>query len=220
MPWSRREVLIGAAALASCAGRRDPSSTTSPNVAMDGPALWLGALLDVLTEQARRYPRMEMADLYKLLHQRAMGPGHLVAAGDALAWLQEEVTALAPAPAGVEAVAVELLDPARGLVRLHLRPWLAEGRSVELLATAFADTAARWTPDPRQLSSELLLAVPLITEAAGLPLGFDLAAWEAFVAPLVAQGLPALHHSEGFRAAYAPAYRVVLVELVGWASWG
>ena len=32
--------------------------------------------------------------------------------------------------------------------------------------------------------------------------------------PLEAQGLPAVHHSEVYRASYAPAYRVVLVDLI------
>ena len=181
---------------------------------MDGPALWLGELRDVLAEHARRYPAMEPADLYKLLMHRSMGPEHMVSAGDALAWLQQEAAELAPLPPGVEGVDVELLDAGRRLARVHLRPWLAQGRSLELLATAFAETAARWTPQPDLLRSELMVGVVLITQAAGLPLAFDQATWEAFTAPLLAQGLPAVRHSEVYRASYAPAYRVVLVELI------
>ena len=56
--------------------------------------------------------------------------------------------------------------------------------------------------------------VGLSTEAGGLPLGFDQAAWEAFTALLLARGLPAVHHSETYRASYSPAFRVVLVELI------
>lgn len=181
------------------------------NVAMDGPALWLGELHDLLVEHARRYPKMEPADLYKALHQRSMGPGHLVGAGDALAWLQQEAAELAPLPAGVEAVEVEVLDAGRGLARVHLRPWLAHGRSLEALATAFAETAARWLPQPDVLAAEMGMAGGLLPQ---LGLSFDPAAWEAFTAPLLAQGRPAVHHSETYRAAYAPAYRVVLVELI------
>ena len=207
--WSRREVLIGAAALAGCAGRRSAEVVVNDNVAMDGPALWLGELHDLLVEHARRYPKMEPADLYKLLMHRSMGPGHLVTAGDALAWLQQEAAELAPLPAGVEAV--EVLDAGRGLARVHLRPWLAQGVSLEALATAFSETAARWTPQPDLLAVELGVAGRLLPQ---LGLSFDQAAWEAFTAPLLAQGLPAVHHSETYRAAYAPAYRVVLVELI------
>ena len=209
--WSRREVLIGAAALAGCAGRRSAEVVTNDNVALDGPAVWAAELRALLGEHARRYPRMEPADLFKLCHHRAMGPGHLVAAGDALAWIHGEAAELGALPADVDAVDVELLDVSRGLARVHLRPWLDQGRSLEALATAFAETAARWTPQPDVLATELGMARALLPQ---LGLSFDQAAWEAFTAPLLAQGLPAVHHSETYRAAYAPAYRVVLVELI------
>ena len=216
MDWSRREMMLGlgAAFATGCAGRRGREAGVNDGVDINTPEARTGELRDLLTEHARRYPRMEMADLYKLCHHRAMGPGHLVAAGDALAWLQREAAELGPLPDGVEDVDVELLDAGRGLARVHLRPWLARGQSLDRLASAFAETAARWSPAPDQLSVELRLAVGLITEATGLPLDFDQAAWEAFTAPLVAQGLPAVHHSEVYRQRYAPAYRVVLVELI------
>ena len=112
-----------------------------------------------------------------------MGPGHLVGAGDALAWLQQEAAELAPLPAGVEAVEVEVLDAGRGLARVHLRPSLAHGRSLEALATALAETAARWTPQPDVLAAELGMAGGLLPQ---LGLSFDQTAWEAFTAPLLA----------------------------------
>ena len=207
---------MGAVTLAGCAGHRaagqHPTEVVlNDNVAMDGPALWMGELRELLAEHARRYPKMEPADLYKLLMQRSMGPEHLVTSGDALAWLQQETAELAPLPPGVEAVDVELLDPGRGLTRVHLRPWLAQRRSLDALATAFAGTAARWTPQPDVLAAELGMAGGLLPQFG---LSFDQATWEAFTAPLLAQGLPAVHHSETYRAAYAPAYRVVLVELI------
>ena len=189
------------------------------NVALDGPAAWLAELRGLLVEHARRYPRMEPSDLYKLCMQRSMGPEHLVNAGEALSWLQREAAELAPLPAGVDDVAVELLDPGAGLARIHLRPWLAQGRALEALADAFAATARYWTPAPDRLAVELG-AVTGFLPTLDPPLGFDAPAWEAFTAPLVAQGLPAVHHSEVYRAAYAPAYRVVLVELIGGGGGG
>ncbi len=216
MSWSRRETLVGlgAAMVAGCAGRRtsDPLRYDDDLI---GESLFQPYLdlVDLLLQHARRYPRMEAQDVYKLCHQRAMGPGHLVSEGDALVWLQREAAELGPLPPGVEDVDVELLDPVRGHARVHLRPWLARGRSLEALATAFAETAARWTPAPGQLTVALDV-VGVLLEQGELPLGFDKAAWEAFTAPLVEQGLPAVHHSEGYRVSYAPAYRVVLVELV------
>ncbi len=215
MTWSRRETLLGlGAALATgCAGRRSSEIVVNDNVAMDGPAVWATELKALLLEHTRRYPRMEPSDLYKLLHQRCMGPGHGVGAADALVWLQQEAAELGPLPAGVQDVDVEILFPVDGLARIHLRPWLAQGRSLDVLARAFTETAARWTPEPDLLWMEII-AAPMYLELAGGVADFDQAAWEAFTAPLVEQGLPAVHHSETYRASYAPAYRVVLVELI------
>ena len=39
-------------------------------------------------------------------------------------------------------------------------------------------------------------------------------ALEAFLSDYLALGCPAVHHTEAFRRAYAPAYRVVLNELM------
>ncbi len=36
----------------------------------------------------------------------------------------------------------------------------------------------------------------------------------AYFDPIVAQGYPVVHHSEDYRAAYRPAYRVVDIELL------
>ena len=232
MSWSRREALVGlGAAVAGCAARQvprrvltcedvDPTLSRADCRALTGDQGHVEAdaegsveLRALLVEHARRYPRMEPADVFKLCHQRRMGPGHMVDAGDALAWLQREASELAPLPEGVDDVDVELLDPGRGLARVHLRPWLAQGKSLEVLATAFSETAARWVQAPEALAADLDLVAELLAQGA-LPLAFDRAAWEAFTAPLVAQGLPAVHHSEVYQESYAPAYRVVLVELI------
>ena len=38
-----------------------------------------------------RYPQMQLADIYKLLHQAAFGPGHLIASKKAAReWLEHE----------------------------------------------------------------------------------------------------------------------------------
>src|SRR5262249_47815609 len=47
----------------------------------------------------RRYPRMELADVYKLLHQAAMGSGHAIEdPAEARAKLEEELTHLGEGP--------------------------------------------------------------------------------------------------------------------------
>jgi hypothetical protein len=54
--------------------------------------------------------------------------------------------------------------------------------------------------------------IPALAPPPLLP--FSRAAMSAFFAPLEAAGVPAVHHSEVFERAYAPAYRVVRLELL------
>lgn len=192
----------------TCAGQRLAEPEREPAEPFNDFPI---ALDPFLAEHARRYPRMEPADVYKLCHQRCIGPGHLLAEGDALTWIQREVAELAPLPEGVELVEAEVLDRPKGLFRVHRRPWLARGLPLDTLASAFSETAARWTPRPDTLEGTLVRVGELLGSPE-VPLGFDRAAWEAFVAPLVQRGLPTVHRSEGYRASYEPAYRVVLVE--------
>ena len=80
----------------------------------------------LLGQHLQRYPRMELADVYKLLHQAAMGPGHALRdpaqARDAL---RSECAALEP---GGQDPLVDPISPDGQLARVHLRPWLAAGR--------------------------------------------------------------------------------------------
>lgn len=79
-----------------------------------------------------------------------------------------------------------------------------------MLASAFVITAETVVPDREGLVRELH-SVGGHLERLKLP--FDEDTWRAFVDARVAEGLPAVHHSEGYRMRYAPAYRVVLRSL-------
>ena len=51
-----------------------------------------------------------------------------------------------------------------------------------------------------------------LADAGGI--AFSRAQVAAYFDPIVAQGYPVVHHSEDYRAAYRPAYRVVDIELL------
>jgi hypothetical protein len=93
-------------------------------------------------------------------------------------------------------------------VRVHLRAWPAERD--DTLASAFVITAETIVPDPEGLARDLL-SVGRHLERLELP--FDEDTWRAFVDARVTEGLPAVHHSEGYTMRYAPAYRVVFRSL-------
>ena len=167
-----------------------------------------GALDPALEGAVARTPEMEPADLYKLLHQGWLGPGHMAPSLErARRYLNEERSRLTPGR-NPEPVLEDLPRP-HGLVRVHLRAWPAERD--DMLASAFVITAETVVPDREGLVRELG-SVGDHFESLKLP--FDEDAWRAFVDARVAEGLPAVHHSDSYRMRYAPAYRVVFRSLV------
>src|SRR5262245_30942035 len=71
----------------------------------------------------RRYPELEMLDVYKLLHQAVFGPGHAIPSQKAAReWLEREFGLLHPDKARI---LLESVHPTGEIVRLHLRPYLA-----------------------------------------------------------------------------------------------
>jgi len=158
--------------------------------------------LAFMAVHARRYPRWEAADLYKLLHQATRGSEHAApseeAAGEAL---ERELGQMGTG------TAEPLVGPIRAdgaIARVHLRAWQAAGLDSHLLLAAFLETAANWEEAPGELEEALRrwgarageLGVPPgeVTKLAGR---------------MKAQGYPAAHHSEAYRTLYRPAYRVV-----------
>lgn len=166
----------------------------------------------VLSWHARRYASLEARDVYKLMHQAVAGPGHAIRNPDmARGWLDREWESL-----GMPLEGEQVLEPLSGdgrLVRLNLRPWRAAGREREEVFSAFLRTAQMVSPPGdsiRARMEEIRACQATIAAATGLAPG-DL---EAFFDEKAAEGYPAVHHSEEYANAYAPAYRVVLRDLV------
>ena len=157
----------------------------------------------------QRYPRMQLADIYKLLHQAALGAGHAVdSAQDAHARLQAELAALGSGP--VEPLA-DRISPDGRLARVHLRPYLAARTHPAALADAFVRRAHVCPPAPDKLA-KFCGCLGDLADAGGIP--FTRAEVTEYFDAIAAQGYPAVRHSQAFREAYRPAYRVVAIELL------
>lgn len=154
----------------------------------------------LLTRHYHAYPALQPEDIFKLLFHSTCGCEHLVSDEQAaLRYIQSEYAALPPsAPA-----CVEPLDGAYSRVHLGV---LQGGLRPQTLARLFI-LSAKPEPDGKaSLAQKLALAKDMV-ERGELPLDpVDFAqkadAWRA-------QGFPAIHHSEIFRKAYHPAYRVI-----------
>lgn len=156
---------------------------------------------EFLLAQCRDCPALEPRDLFKALHQSVFGCGHFVtdeAAG--LARLREELSRLPEDAAG----GPEPLDGP--YVRLHLGYLRRSGLSPRTLFRLFALSAESPAGEAAALEEKLRCLLDL-ARAGRLPFSYEAVRREA--ASWREAGFPALHHSRAFRAAYAPAYRVI-----------
>ena len=156
-------------------------------------------LASLFSSQLSRYPACGMDDLLKALYQSVMGCGHFAPDEvQAARILEGELSALAPAPAGAQAV-----EPLGDYARVHLAPALRDGLAPRTLLRLFLASAEPETPQRRERLAQSVRSVP------SLPLPFPREAVSQAACAYLAQGCPPLHHSPAFRAAYAPAYRLV-----------
>ena len=166
-----------------------------------------GGIRPYLAEQMRIHPSMTPQDIAKLCYQAARGAEHLLSDLDrARGYLMRELEAT---PADGD---VPLIEPiSDDVARVNLSAWKAKGLSPDLLFELFAATAT-----VRREGEDLLLAY--LAQAgewlAGTEGGVDPAEWGEFLLWYEEQGYPAIHHSETYRAAEKPAYRIVLRKLL------
>jgi len=157
----------------------------------------------------QRYPRMQLGDVYKLLHQAALGAGHAVSsAADARNRLQAEAADLGSGP---DEPLVDAISPDGRLARVHLRAYVAAGHELARLADAFARTPELCPPAPDKLV-KFCSCLGDLADAHGIP--FSRAQVLEYFDAIAAQGYPVVRHSQPYRDAYRPAYRVVAIELL------
>ena len=149
----------------------------------------------VLAAHAARYPRMEARDWAKLAYQSQFGPAHLLDRDPAAlrADLEAEWAAVdAPPPVpGPE-------DIGNGLCRSHLEPGADQALAAPLLARLVLRTAREHRGTMAGLEVEL----------AALE-GRDIPGLADFLARWRREGCAPVRHSEAFRAAYRPHYRLL-----------
>ncbi len=163
----------------------------------------------LLSQHIARYPSMQLDDIYKLLHQAALGPGHAVKdAAVARAWLEKEVAELGAGPVEPEK---DLISPDGRLARVHLRSWLAAGRSLDDLNRAFVETANSH-PSSRERLEKFCGCLGDLAGAGGIP--FAPQEVLAYFDRIAQASYPVVHHSKTYTDAYKPAYRVVNIDLL------
>ncbi len=149
------------------------------------------------------YPALTVCDLFKFLYQSTFGCGHMVRSREeAVARIKDEAKAeRMQSPASI----IPLDGP---FCRVPLS-YLTEGLSADTLGRLFYLSAEMGGKDVALLEEKLAVAATLAGEEL---LPFSLCEvkreWEAWRCA----GYPAVSHSEEFRAAYHPAYRVIATD--------
>ena len=175
----------------------------------------VGSIMLAFGEHLESHPLAAAEDLYKLLHQAVYGPGHAIPDREAAAaWLERELAGLGP-PLDNDP-RCEPLGGSPPLVRVNLRPFAAAGGDAEALLDAFVATANEHPPNDATMTTVLDLAARWLPCAGRGALAPEL---RALAAEMAAEGYPAIHHSDIYREAYHPAYRVIAADLAAAKGW-
>ena len=150
---------------------------------------------EILQAHLARYPLMTPQDLGKLAYQSEFGPEHLVSVTpDIVAYLKAEWGSAEDAVPSIEPIG-------NGLCRFYLTP----GRDVDQAAPLLAELFAKAAKEHKGTLEGLKRRLSLISQ-------LNLPGWEEWLAEYAAQGYPPQRHSQTYRDAYHPHYRVILLE--------
>ena len=153
-------------------------------------------------EQARLHPAMQPRDALKLAYQAAFGAEHLLHDGSrARRLLEAELAGCAP-----NAALPLREDIAPGVCRLNLASCKAAGLPAQQLAEMFL-LSCKPHPEGASRFREALWALDALTGAGQMP--FSASAWQQEKQAYLHEGVRPVHHSQAYREAEAPAYRVV-----------
>jgi hypothetical protein len=163
----------------------------------------------LLGHHQQRYPLMQLEDVYKLLHQSALGAGHALDDADSLR--QQFNSEMASMGAGPEEPLVDTISPDGRLARIHMRAYCEAGHSADALFDAFVQTAREYPPAPEKLV-KFCGCVADLAGAGGIT--FDQSEVAGYFETVAKEGYPIVRHSAAFRKAYRPAYRIVCIDFL------
>jgi hypothetical protein len=164
----------------------------------------------ILLVHLARYPAMQLADMYKLIHQAALGSEHAIRDPEsARNWLTRELAGMgdgcrATSRQDIPEPLTDPLSDETGIVRIHLRPYIASGSDPDKLLEAFIRTANEFLGSTQTLENYWEVAARLSH--------FPAAGMITFIQSMRTQNYPAVHHSTEYERLYCPAYRVIKKE--------
>jgi len=152
-----------------------------------------------LSQQLSMHPAIQIQDLVKLSYQAAYGAEHLLSDMDgAYRYFMQEFEDTAPATGEL----YENISP--DYARVNIAAWKQCGLSAKWLFEMFKASAA-----PAENGKDRLLENLGKAEASLECANISKDAWHKYIADYEKRGMPPVHHSEEYRHAEKPAYRLV-----------
>lgn len=159
-------------------------------------------LHNILAAHFDHYPKMQPQDAVKLIYQNEFGPGHLIHDQQkALSFLRKEMD---EQKADRKEALYETIG--NGLCRLNLAACVQKGIPCEDIFALFLDAAQSIQGDQKEFRKKLRI----LSEMANRDeTPFFAAELDLFLITYQEKRFPAVHHSNLYKALYAPAYRLV-----------
>lgn len=160
-----------------------------------------------IKKHVERYPKAQPRDVYKLIFQGIYGVGHIIT-GKAWDYLQEEAERV-PIEDYPDRPLIEPASPDGSMVRINLRPFLRLTLSLDdlyLVMTASADVKG----DGERFIELWRVFVDLVETGE---IEMELERVREIQDSIDRKGIKPMHHTEPYRQAYYPAYRVVRLAL-------
>lgn len=162
---------------------------------------------NMISEHLRRRPAARAQDVYKLLFQGVFGVGHIVSDK---AWriLVEEAGRI-DLDDHADDPLIESVHPYGLMIRINLRQYINAGGDLEALYSVMIESAMH-TGDPLAFMNYWGQFKEMVTECE---VSIDLEEIKTLDDLIQREGLKPRHHTEPYREAYYPAYRVVLTKI-------
>ncbi len=165
------------------------------------------SLLTLVQNHMLDYPDAAVQDIYKLLYQGAMGPGHIMHNPEAACnYLQQEWQSLTAEP---QAQLTETVATNGQVIRVHLRPLKALLANPKPLWQAMYNSAHLFIENKALFLEQWQHLRTLIVNNL---LPFTIEQFTELDAGAQRDNYPPIHHSARYRSAYRPAYRILLAD--------
>lgn len=162
-------------------------------------------LSNILLNHAGRYPLMEPTDAVKLIYQNEFGGGHLIRDVDScMNYLRREYESVIQSP---DALLLE--DIGNGMYRVNLNALDHAGYSIDQLGADFIRSANAHQGSLDNFLQKLEILRQLTREGR---MPFSIEALDAYLETYRQAGYPMVSHSDTYRNAYSPAYRIIFRE--------